>query len=314
MNKTEFFDYVVNPELLTKDTVTSLNEIIEEYPWFQTARLLLVKNLHLIDHVRFNSELKTTAAFIVDRKRLFDLIHHKVTEEVPQSSESITSTIEDKPKTNKKTVTVEPKEPQKEKQSSIELSTNINSVSDYFQTNDVYETNVGKALDFSSFSKKTIPDEPSPIILPSADFLEYESSDYTGYQLNEPEHIDEEENRSFSDWLNALRHAPVSAGPKEEPLPRKKTQQLIDNFLSFDAPKIIGKGKSINSEASNERHQRSIIESDDLLSETLANIYIKQNHFHKAIGIYEKLRLKYPEKSVYFAEQISNLEKRINNQ
>ena len=55
-------------------------------------------------------------------------------------------------------------------------------------------------------------------------------------------------------------------------------------------------------------------ENDDLMSETLAGIYIKQKHYHKGMAIYEKLRLKYPEKNVYFAERISDLENLINNQ
>ena len=37
-------------------------------------------------------------------------------------------------------------------------------------------------------------------------------------------------------------------------------------------------------------------EPENLLTETLANIYIKQKHYDKAINIFEKLRLKYPEK------------------
>lgn len=311
MNKTEFFDYVSNPGLLNKETVSSLNEIIEEYPWFQTARMLLVKNLHLIDHVRFNSELKTTAAYIADRKRLFELIHNQ--------QEEIEETEPAKPN-NKDIVIKEDKHKEtahkqnEPNQSSTGLSTSFVSVSDYFQTDDVYETNDGNTIDFRSLSKKAKPEDNSPMVMPSADFLEYESTSYTSYQLNTPTDLNEEENRSFSGWLNALRNAPIEPTSKKEPPTKKKTQQLIDNFLSFDTPKIVANAKSNSSEKSLERHQRSIDESDDLLSETLANIYIKQKHYEKAIGIYEKLCLKYPEKNAYFAEQINNLEKRINNQ
>ncbi len=55
------------------------------------------------------------------------------------------------------------------------------------------------------------------------------------------------------------------------------------------------------------------IPEDEFLTESLAKIYIKQRRYAKALEIIRKLSLKYPEKNIYFADQIRFLEKLIIN-
>jgi hypothetical protein len=58
--------------------------------------------------------------------------------------------------------------------------------------------------------------------------------------------------------------------------------------------------------------KRSSEDQDVMVTETLARIYSDQMLYHKAIATYKKLMLKFPEKKLYFAAQIEQLEKKIN--
>lgn len=54
---------------------------------------------------------------------------------------------------------------------------------------------------------------------------------------------------------------------------------------------------------------RSVEENEELVSETLAEIYTRQALYGKAVQMYEKLSLKYPNKSGYFASKIEEVKK-----
>lgn len=98
--------------------------------------------------------------------------------------------------------------------------------------------------------------------------------------------------------------------PKTVPFQVKRKEDFIVEKFIREEPQI----KPPNSEKlDNENKARKSAEDpNDLVSETLAHIYTDQMLFHKAIETYKKLSLKFPEKSTYFADQIRELEKKIN--
>ena len=55
----------------------------------------------------------------------------------------------------------------------------------------------------------------------------------------------------------------------------------------------------------------SIAKQDDIVNESLADVYVRQEKYQKAIDIYIKLSLLYPEKNTYFASKIEKLKKEL---
>ena len=95
---------------------------------------------------------------------------------------------------------------------------------------------------------------------------------------------------------------------------KMKRQDLIDSFIAGDAvrKKILPEETSADVEA--EAEDISIKSLDDTyFTETLARIYVKQKRYDRALQIIKSLSLKYPEKNIYFADQIRFLEKLIIN-
>jgi hypothetical protein len=89
----------------------------------------------------------------------------------------------------------------------------------------------------------------------------------------------------------------------------KSSDELINQFIK--AEPSISRGK-VDFFDPVSMAKESITDKENIVSETLAKIYYDQAYKEKAIKIYEKLSLKFPEKSSYFAAQIKKIEKEIN--
>jgi len=90
-----------------------------------------------------------------------------------------------------------------------------------------------------------------------------------------------------------------------------RNDELINKFIK-NSPRILHKKMDTPDDEQTDMSESSGRENEGFITETLAKIYINQGYYSKAIFVFEKLSLKFPEKSSYFVTQIEKIKKLIN--
>jgi hypothetical protein len=74
LNITDYTYLINKPDAINERQSIALEKIMEEFPYFQSARVLRLKHLYNQDSFKYNYALKVAAAFTTDRSILFDFI------------------------------------------------------------------------------------------------------------------------------------------------------------------------------------------------------------------------------------------------
>lgn len=262
MNTEQIYQYIKRPEQLEIQYLEELYLLVKEYPYFQTAWMLHLKNLHILNDHRFENSLKKAAVHISDRGKLMQYIN--------QGQSSRSRPIAQAP--NNEEVKTGQAEMAFIKKRIQELSEKLIALN---QQSGTQASGVSWDFEF---------DPPDNASAATASFSA------TGYDL--------ESETGKSDM-------PSDSNSKAQ----ERHKKLLDDFLKSD-PKITPGEPHAGIEE--DISEYSIRDSDDLFTETLARIYMEQGHYEKALMAYEKLSLKYPEKSIYFANRIKKIEELIN--
>ena len=279
---TETYTYLLaNPQEVSMAQIEELDAIIEQYPFFQSARAIQLKGLKNQNSYRYNEQLKLAAAHTADRDILFEYI---------TSKEFIQ---------NKIAAIIQQNDP-----SVGEIQVDAEDVSQQIsrEVAQQIQTEMRKAeaiLDPELFERKpgvpaAMPVEEEPTLDPDA-----------------PIPFERKDTHSFAEWLKLTRAKPISRKSKSGDKPEKdgsgkaRKFALIDRFIQqkpkLEPLKDSGPQEDLSSPFTKQ--------PDSLMTETLAKVYLQQKNYDKAVQAYKILILKNPEKSGYFADQIRAIEK-----
>lgn len=298
MNKDTFTYLLAHPEKTSSSEVVSLEMLLRTYPFFQSARALQLKGLKDQGSYRYNDALKVAATHTTDRDVLFQFItsehfiQHEISKNILQHSDDVHS-----------------------------ISVVIDDISEAVKTdeNARFEEEKQKAaaiLNPNLFERKTASIET--MVATHKDSTK--SSDTTDILQPKPLEFTKKDKYSFSEWLklSKLQHIERKEEKNvpafEEDPSRSRQAALIEKFIQ-EKPRIVPGALKETVESEVDKLKKSSEEfgnKEALMTETLANVYLQQRNFKKAIQAYKILILKYPEKSSFFANQIRAIEKQIN--
>lgn len=282
MTQDQFYTWLNDPNSMDSGSIPQLREVIKRYPYFTAAQMMLAKNLRSENHIDQLKQLQLAAVMSPDRKVLHDYLNDK---RKTQAEPGVATEL---------------------------VEESIGLVEEEIPT--VVEdqpSEIEQELAVEEVAEPRFPDEliPEPVI------YQLETAELPDLPI-EDEETPEPEELSFSEWLAFTETGKIEKEQTAEPTKKvvtekRSTIELIDHFLTQadDVPKK-------KTEFFNPRKVAAKADEGDftVVSETLANIYFQQEKYELAKQAYESLSLKYPEKSVYFAARLKEIEEKLTSE
>jgi len=253
-----------------------LKQITEDHPYFTLGQLLLAKKLQLVNAVEYESQSEKTSIYFNEPMWLQGLLHPPTHHDVAVSERSF---IEEPVAAEVHEVAIEevpPAEPPIE-EDKIETTESFT---------EPMVSNVPVPVQVEVKAEEPSPEENVPTEEPPAVFDPYHTIDYFASQgirvSNEIRPNDRlgQQLRSFTEWLKTMKR-----------LPETKVNEQLDEVTQ----------KNIQEFASHSLDEKEVV------TETMAEVLVKQRKEEEALVIYEKLSLLNPSKRAYFAAKIEQL-------
>ena len=306
MTTKDFIQILQQPQTVSQEQTNALSGIIEEFPYFQSARAVYLKGLKNKESFKYNQALKQTAAYTTDRSILFDFItsesfnQNEISDYIKQNTAYI----------NNLDVTAEDISVNKSVTFDDDLDTHIKATKEIINP-ELFQPKI-EVKEIAKFNKDEVETEDQK-----------EKTPEKVLNIGKPLEFNKTETHSFNEWLKLTSFNPIkrnedtsedtfieeetnntSESEPEQESDRDKKFELIDKFIAsnpkLEPAKTSGKKQNLAKDR--------MIQPEALMTETLARIYVEQKNYKKAIQSYKILSLKYPEKSGFFADQIKAIE------
>lgn len=272
---------------MNRETLYDLRALLALYPYYQTARLLMLQNLYLLHDPSFDEELRRAAIYISDRKVIFQMVeaaHYQLKSQNTNRHEA----VEGKPKSDRTSslidhflhsIPTEVEEREKEPEEKRK------------------PTPADAAVDYVAYlmetETETEHEQPSRTIALIDDFIEE-----GGFKL----HKDKEEEKQECE-------------EKEEEKQESEEADASEDTSTVEDGDAASKDKaSDKAEASAKPADAADADSGGIFTETLARIYIKQGKYERAYQIIDRLYKQHPQKSAFYIDQLRFLEKLMLNE
>ena len=285
---------IQHPEEMNRETLYDLRALLALYPYYQTARLLMLQNLYLLHDPSFDEELRRAAIYISDRKVIFQMVeaaHYQLKSQNANRSEAVGG----KPKSDRTSslidhflhsIPTEAEEREKEPEEKRK------------------PTPADAAVDYVAYLMETETatehEQPSRTIALIDDFIEE-----GGFKLHKDKEENEEEDApeapSASDSGDASDNGISSGNANAD------SADASDGTDTSD-------GADANANAGAKPADAADADSGGVFTETLARIYIKQGKYERAYQIIDRLYKQHPQKSAFYVDQLRFLEKLMLNE
>jgi hypothetical protein len=308
MNRNDFLNMIEDTAPVNRLMIGEVYELVNIFPYFQSAHMLLLKGLQNNADVKFENQLRNSAIHIADREVLYYLLQTKSSPKIEQieikkenvSSEDLISdtqqTVIETAKNSEYLINeIEKISRETELKEQQDSGRQTSSHSILISTESFNGESTGVIIlmeeDASTYEDQTFYMDPGFSVPDQSDLLELDLGD------NLP---------IISDGRDISQEQFVF---EEKSVKKQLQSELIDKFIIAN-PRIEPNREKTN--MSLEDISKPFVEIEGgFITETLARIYINQGYYSKAIDIYEKLCLKFPEKSSYFASQIEKIKEYI---